>query len=209
MFLLDNLVLFVFATAALTLAPGPNMAYMLSSTVSRGRRAGVVSLLGVESGFLVHLFAVASGLTALLLAVPYAYDALRLLGAAYLLYLAWQTVRGSGGLAPEEREAPEPPVRVYLAGFLSNALNPKTAVFYLSVFPQFVDPAAGSVFFQSVALGLLHILVSTACNLAVVLAAGAGSRWLTGRPGWLRFQRWVFGGLLTAFAFRLALDDRR
>ena len=206
MFPLDTLALFVLATAALALTPGPNMAYMLSSTVSRGRRAGVVSLLGVETGFLVHLVAVASGLTALLLAVPYAYDALRLLGAAYLLYLAWQTVRG-GGFGPEEREAHEPPVRVYLAGFLSNALNPKTAVFYLSVFPQFVDPEAGSVFFQSVALGLLHILVSTACNLSVVLAAG--SAWLAERPAWLRVQRWLFGGLLAAFAVRLVLDDRR
>ena len=197
MFPLDTLALFVLATAALALTPGPNMAFMLSSTVSRGRRAGVVSLLGVESGFLVHLLAVASGLTALLLAVPYAYGALRLLGAAYLLCLAWQTVRGHGGFGTLDQDSRVAPVKLYRAGFLSNALNPKTAVFYLSVF------------LQSVALGLLHIAVSTACNLTVVLAAGAGSAWLADRPTWLRLQRWLFGGLLAGFAVRLALSDRR
>jgi threonine/homoserine/homoserine lactone efflux protein len=205
----DKLVLFVLAAAALALAPGPNMAYMLSRAVSQGRRAGVVSLLGVESGFLVHLLAVASGLTAILLAVPYAYDALRLFGAAYLLYLAWQMVRSRGGSFDPGREALDTTRKLYGAGFLSNALNPKTAIFYLSVFPQFVDPARGTVFAQSIALGLLHIAVSTACNLAVVLAASSGSAWLTGRPAWRRLQRSVFGVVLAGFALRLALDDRR
>lgn len=210
MWSLNHLILFAAATAALAFSPGPNQAYMLSRTLVQGRRAGIVSLLGVESGFCVHLFAAAFGLTAFLLAIPLAYEALRLLGAAYLLYIAWRTVRNTGTFANLDRQIPADPARhLFRMGFVSNALNPKTAVFYLSIFPQFVDPAQGNILGQSVILGLVHIAVSTSCNLVVVLTAGSMASLLRRGPVWERVQRWLFGSLLAGFAVRLALDEPR
>ncbi|MBA3832215.1 MAG: LysE family translocator [Chthoniobacterales bacterium] len=205
-----QLLLFVVATAALALSPGPNQAYMLSRTLSQGRAAGIVALLGVETGFTVHLFAAAFGLTAFLLVVPVAYNALRLLGAGYLLYLAWRTVRGSGAFAALKRPvSADTPGRLYRMGFVSNALNPKTAMFYLSIFPQFIGPMRGSVLGPSIVLGLIHIAVSTACNLLVIFTAGIIASRLQRQPVWERIQRWLFGGLLAGFAIKLALEERR
>jgi threonine/homoserine/homoserine lactone efflux protein len=205
----DQLLLFAAATAALALSPGPNQAYMLSRTVSRGRRAGIICLLGVESGFFVHLFAVAFGLTAFLITVPYAYHALRFAGAAYLFYLAWHTIRGAASMADANHQtSDDPPWRLFRMGFVSNALNPKTAVFYLSIFPQFVDPQ-GNILVQSIVLGLLHIVVSTSCNLAIILASGYLASKLRSGTSWARLQRWLFGGLLAGFAVHLAWECRK
>jgi threonine/homoserine/homoserine lactone efflux protein len=206
----DQLLLFAAATAALAFSPGPNQAYMLSRTLAKGRRAGMMCLLGVESGFFVHLFAAAFGLTAFFLAVPLAYSTLRLVGAAYLFYLAWQTIRGTGAFADLNRQVPDdPPQCLFRMGFLSNTLNPKTAVFYFSIFPQFVDPALGSVFGQSIILGLVHIIVSTSCNLAIILAAGYIASGLRRGTVWEGVRRWLFGGLLAGFAVHLALESRK
>jgi len=201
---------FILATAVLALSPGPNQAYMLSRTLSQGRAAGIIALLGVETGFTVHLFAAAFGLTAFLLVIPVAYNALRFLGAGYLLYLAWRTVRGSGTFGSLKRAvATETSGRLYRLGFVSNALNPKTAMFYLSIFPQFVAPVRGNVLAQSIALGLVHIAVSTVCNLLVIVAAGIIASRLQREPVWERIQRWVFGGLLAGFAIKLVFEERR
>src|SRR5437762_2743085 len=205
-----QLILFILATAVLALTPGPNQAYMLSRTLSQGRAAGIVALLGVETGFTVHLFAAAFGLTAFLLVVPVAYNALRFLGAGYLLYLAWCTVRGSGSFGALKRAVPaETPGRLYRMGFVSNVLNPKTAMFYLSILPQFVAPMRGSILAQNIALGLVHITVSTVCNLLVILATGIIASRLQREPVWERIQRWLFGGLLAGFAIKLVFEERR
>lgn len=205
-----HIAIFVLATAALALSPGPNMAYMLSRAVSQGRGAGVVSLLGVETGFLVHLLAASLGLTVFFTTVPLAYEILKWIGSLYLLYLAFNTVRGAGmAKAAEEKRTPATsPGQLFRMGFLSNALNPKTAVFYFTIFPQFIDESRGSILLQSVMLGVIHITVSTACNLTVICSATALSQWFERRLAWAKIQRWFFGGLLTWFAFRLAFEKR-
>lgn len=206
----DQLLLFAATTAALAFSPGPNQAYLLSRTLARGPRAGMVCLLGVECGFFVHLFAAAVGLTAFFLAVPLAYHALRLAGAAYLLYLAWHTIRGSDGFGePDSGISCEPRQRLFRMGFFSNALNPKTAMFYFSIFPQFVDPSQGSILGQSIILGIVHILVSTLCNLLVIFASGFLASRLRRGTVWDRARRWLFGGLLAGFAVHLAWESRR
>src|SRR5690606_13179216 len=125
-------------------------------------------------GFLVHMFAAAVGLTALFLAVPLAYEVLKWAGAAYLLYLAWQAVKPGARSPFEARQLPEePPARLFVMGFLTNVLNPKIAVFYLSIFPQFVSPEHGSVFMQSIVLGLTQITVSFTINLTIALSAAS------------------------------------
>ena len=123
---LSELALFAGAALLMVLTPGPNMIYLLSRSLCQGRRAAVISLLGVAAGFLVHMFAAAAGLTAIFMAVPLAYDILKWLGAAYLLYLAWNAVRPGASSPFEARELPrDPPAKLVFMGFMTNALNPK------------------------------------------------------------------------------------
>ena len=206
----DDLLLFAGAALLMVLTPGPNMIYLISRSICQGRRAGVISLLGVVAGFLVHMLAAAVGLTALFLAVPLAYEVLRWAGAAYLLYLAWQALRPGARSPFEARELPaDPPGRLFLMGFLTNVLNPKIAVFYLSIFPQFVSPEHGSVFVQSVLLGVTQIAISFTVNLAIALSAARLASWFVRNPRWLVAQRWVMGLVLATLALRLATEPRR
>lgn len=205
----DDWLLFLGAALLITLSPGPNMVYLLSRSVCQGRRAGVVSLLGVVAGFFVHVFATALGLTALFMAVPLAYEVLKWAGAAYLLVLAWQALRPGARSPFEARELPQdPPARLLLMGFVTNLLNPKIAVFYLSIFPQFVSPAHGSVFTQSLVLGLTHLAISFSFNLTIVLSAATLASWFARRPRWLAAQRYVMGFVLAGLALRLAAERR-
>jgi threonine/homoserine/homoserine lactone efflux protein len=201
---------FALVSLGMVLTPGPNMAYLVSRTIAQGRAAGLISLAGVAAGFLVYLLCAAFGITALLVAVPFAYDALRFAGAAYLLFLAWQSVRPGGRSLFEARSLPpDGPGRLFAMGFLTNLLNPKIAVMYLSLLPQFIEPAAGGVLTQSLALGLVQIAVSLAVNAGIVLAAGSVAAFLNGKPLWLRAQRWFMGTVLAGLALRAATDARR
>jgi threonine/homoserine/homoserine lactone efflux protein len=175
---LEKLLLFAATCLVMVLTPGPNMIYLVSRSISQGPRAGVVSLFGVVCAFLVHMTAAAAGLTALFMAVPLAYDVLKLAGAAYLLYLAWQAVK-PGARSPLEPTAlpPDSPARLYRMGFLTCMLNPKAAVLYLSILPQFVDPHRGSVFVQSVLLGTLKIAICFTLNLLIALSAAGMAEW--------------------------------
>ncbi len=153
---LQELAWFALAALVMVLTPGPNMIYCISRTLVQGRAAGLTSLAGVLLGFVVHLMAATLGLTALLLAVPLAFDAIKLLGAAYLLWLAWQSVK-PGGVAPfEARALPvDSPGTLFRMGFITNLLNPKVAMFYLSFFPQFLHPERGDILLQSLSLNQL------------------------------------------------------
>jgi threonine/homoserine/homoserine lactone efflux protein len=201
-----------FATASLGMAvsPGPNMMYLLSRSIAQGRRAGFISLLGVVTAFLLHLFCASLGLTAVFMAVPMAYTALKYIGAAYLLWLAWQALRpgGASPFAPRPLE-PDSPARLFQMGFLTNALNPKAAMLYLSILPQFVHPENGHQFMQNLLLGVTQMAISFSVNLGVVLTAGTIAVFFASRPLWLRSQRWVMGGVLGALAVRLALEERK
>ncbi len=205
-----HLAAFALVALGMVLTPGPNMAYLVSRTVVQGRMAGLVSLTGVAAGFFVYLLCAALGITALLVAVPFAYDALRCAGAAYLLFLAWQALRPGGRSPFEARPLPRDTTgRLFAMGFLTNLLNPKIAVMYLSLLPQFIEPAAGGVLVQSLALGLVQIAVSLAVNAAIVLAAGSVAAFLKRRPSWLFVQRWFMGTMLAGLAVRMATDARR
>jgi threonine/homoserine/homoserine lactone efflux protein len=204
--------LLVFAGAALLLAltPGPNMIYLLSRAICQGSRASAISLLGVVAGFLVHMLAAAAGLTALFMAVPLAYEVLKWLGAAYLFWLAWQSVRPGARSLFEARQLPtDPPRKLFLMGFLTNLLNPKIAVFYLAIFPQFISAEHGSVFAQSIVLGVVQIAISFCVNLSILLSAGQMAAWFASHPRWLAVQRYVMDFVLGALALRLAMEQRR
>lgn len=207
---IDNLMLFAGAALLMVLTPGPNMIYLLSRSICQGRRAAVISLFGVVAGFVVHMLAAAVGLSALFMAIPLAYELLRWAGACYLMYLAWQAVRPGARSPFEARELPaDPPRKLFAMGFLTNLLNPKIAVFYLSIFPQFVSPLHGSVFAQSIQLGCAQIAISFSVNLLIAMSAAQLARWFLRNPRWLALQRYVMGFVLAALALRLAVEERK
>ncbi len=207
---LKDSLLFAGTALLMVLTPGPNMLYLLSRSVCQGRRAGVISLLGIISALSVYVVAASAGITALLFAVPLAYDVLKFAGATYLLYLAWQVVRPGARSPLQPRVMPaDPPRQLYLMGFLTCFLNPKVAVLYLSIFPQFISPARGAVFLQGLQLGLTQILLSLTVNLSVVLSAAWLSTRLAQHPRWLAAQRYVMGSVLAGLALRLAIDPQR
>ena len=205
-----NLLAFAAISLGMVLTPGPNMIYLISRSICQGRKAGVTSLLGVVAGFFVHMLAAAIGLTAVFLAVPLAYEALKWAGALYLLWMAWQAVRPGARSPFEARELlPDAPSRLVLMGFLTSVLNPKVAMFYLSIFPQFISPEHGSLFIQSILLGLTQISVSFTVNLLIALFASGIAVWFVRNPLWLAVQRYVMGGVLAALAVRLMLEQRK
>lgn len=209
MFGAQEILLFTLVSLALVLTPGPNMIYCISRTLCQGRGAGLISLSGVGVGFVAHLLAASFGLTALLLAVPLAFTAIKVAGAAYMLWLAWQAVK-PGSLSPfETRALPhDPPRTLFLMGMTTNLLNPKVAMFYLSFFPQFLHPERGQVLLQSLSLGAIQITVSMAVNALLIFSAAGLALFLNRNPGWLRVQRYVMGSVLALLAVRLLAEKR-
>ncbi|MEH0971703.1 LysE family translocator [Micromonospora sp. CPCC 205546] len=194
----------------MVLTPGPNMVYLVSRSVTQGRRAGLVSLLGVAAGFGVYLAAAVAGIATVFVLVPALYTAVKLAGAAYLLWLAWQALRpgGQSPFAPEPLP-PDRARRLFTMGLVTNLLNPKIAILYVSLLPQFIDPARGHVAAQSLLLGLTQITVALTVNALIVLSAGALAGFFARRPVWLRVQRLLMGTVLAGLAVRIAADRSR
>lgn len=210
MFTPQELLLFALAALVLVLTPGPNMVYCVSRSLTQGPRAGLLSLVGIVLGFCVHLLATALGLSALLITVPIAFDALRIAGAAYLLWLAWQAVKPGGSTPFEARDLPhDGPRKLFLMGFLTSALNPKVAMFYVSFFPQFLHPERGHWLAQSLTLGALQIAISTTVNALLVLFAARVAVFLQRSESWVRAQRYVMGTVLGALALKILFTERK
>ncbi|MBW4779769.1 MULTISPECIES: LysE family translocator [Nocardiaceae] len=200
----------VFAVAlVLVLTPGPNMIYLVSRTISQGRRAGMVSLVGVAVGFLIYLTATNLGLAAVFTAVPALYIAVKLAGAVYLGWLAVQALRGTASAFEPTALQQDSNRRLFTMGLVTNLLNPKIAIMYISVIPQFIDPAAGRLLLQGFTLGGVQIAVAVAVNLVIVVLAGSIARFLAVRPTWLKMQRYLMGTVLGLLAVRVATDGSR
>lgn len=207
---LASLLAFAAISLGMVLTPGPNMVYLISRSICQGRTAGLISLGGVALGFVFYMICAALGITALVMAVPFAYDALRFAGAAYLLYLAWQALKPGGRSPFQLRDLPaDGPRRLFLMGFLTNLLNPKIAVMYLSLLPQFISPENGSVLAQSLILGLTQIVISISVNALIAIGAGSIAVFLARRPVWAVVQRWLMGTVLAALALRMMAEARR
>ncbi|HEX3680524.1 MAG TPA: LysE family translocator [Galbitalea sp.] len=191
----------------MVLIPGPNMIYLVSRSVSQGPRAGLVSLSGTFVGFLVYMTMANFGLAAVFIYVPALYVGVKLAGAAYLLYLAWKMLKPGGVSLFEPKElARDSRWKLFRMGLITNLLNPKAAIMYLALIPQFVDQSAANVIAQGFILGGVQITVSMIVNSIIVLLAGAISIFLRSRPTWLKWQRWVTGTLLGLVGIKLALD---
>jgi threonine/homoserine/homoserine lactone efflux protein len=206
----SSLIGFALVAFGLVLTPGPNMIYLISRSITQGPIAGLISLGGVALGFVFYMLCAAFGITALLFAVPYAYDALRFAGAAYLLWLAWQALKPNGRSPFQVKTlAVDRPRKLFAMGFVTNLLNPKIAMLYVALLPQFIDPGEASVLTQSLVLGSIQIVISVSINAIIALTAGSIAIFLGTRPTWLLIQRWLMGTVLAGLALRIALEARR
>ncbi|MET3129323.1 threonine/homoserine/homoserine lactone efflux protein [Arcicella rosea] len=206
----SDLLIFIIAAFGLVITPGPNMIYLISRSISQGKQAGMISLAGVIVGFLFHVIMVSFGLTAILMAVPFAYTFLKWLGVGYLLYLAWSAIKpGSKSVFETTSLKDDSNFKLFQMGFLTNVLNPKIAVFYMSFFPQFIKPEYGNVLLQNFQLGFTQMTVSFSVNLMIVLFASSISTWFSERPTWIKIQKWFMAGILGSLAIKLALDKAK
>ena len=210
MLALHEILWFALAPLALGFTPGPNMAYCLSRALCQGRLAGLISLGGVLAAHGVYALATALGLTALLLNAPLVFDAIRFVGAAYLLWLAWKMLRPAAGVGLHLRGAkPVTMAAMFCMGFVTNLLNPKTLLFYMALFPQFLKPERGALVLQSLQLGAVQIAASGGVMGLLVCGVSRLKPLLSGQhASWQNAPRYVMGGVLTALALRLVTLHR-
>jgi len=204
-----SLLLFAGAGLLLNLTPGPDLLYILGRSMSQGRSAGVLSALGIGAGCLVHVLLAALGLSALLLALPHAYDLVRWAGAAYLVVLGVKALRSDQGALELKGFSPVTPRRIFVQGALTNILNPKVALFFLAFLPQFADPSRGPLAPQLLLLGAIFTVNGTLVCVGFALFASSVGAWLRGRYGVARVLERITGGLFVALGLRLAILERR
>jgi len=207
---LNDLFLFGLAALVMVISPGPNMIYLISRSLSQGKNAGILSLLGVMCGFLFHILMVSFGLTAIFFAIPYAFIVVKFFGVGYLLYLAFNAVKSKNKIFDANQNLKsDKPIKLFNIGLMTNVLNPKMAVFYLSFFPQFIKPENGSILSQSFQLGIVQIIISFSVNLLIVISASKMANWFSKKPIWLRIQKWFMASVLTGLAIKMALTKAK
>lgn len=200
---------FAFIALLMVLTPGPNMIYLISRSICQGKKAGLISLSGVTLGFVFYMLCAALGISALLFAIPYAYDAIRILGAIYLFWLAWSAIKPSAkSLFQPQKLQEDGAIKLFLMGFLTNLLNPKIAIMYLSLLPQFIRPEQGTIFLQTVLLGFTQIIISISVNALIVFTAGHVALILSKKPQWIKIQKWIMGTVLAGLAMKLIFEHK-
>ena len=206
---ITNLGLFLVASIALILAPGPDSLYVLARGLGQGRRAGLVAAIGSSSGLLVHTTLAALGLAVLLQTSEIAYTIVRVGGALYLIYLGVRALLSRERFAVGATASQFSPQRMYLQGMLTNVLNPKVALFFIAFLPQFVDPHTPSFALSMLTLGLTFASL-TVCYLTLVgTLSGALGRALLSQPRVAGAMRWVTGGVFIGLGLRLLIPERR
>lgn len=189
---LSTIALFLLAGLGLLLIPGPSVLYVVTRSASQGRRAGFASVLGIESATCVHILAAAFGLSAILLTSALAFNVVKYLGAAYLIFLGLHTLL-SKKHQDVQVELPRSLSQLFGRGFLVNLLNPKTALFFYAFLPQFVDPSRGAVVGQILLLGVLFALMGTCTDGLYALLGSVVGRWLNKSRLVQRWQRSITG----------------
>lgn len=206
---LATLLTFGAAAFALALTPGPDMLLVMTRSVAQGRAAGLITLAGITVGCYGHALIAGFSLSGVLLIAPVMFEAIRWAGAAYLLYLGVQAFRGAGGFQPPRADAPKRPLwSLFRQGLLTNLLNPKVALFFLALFPQFMRPDPDTAIYQALILAFVLSFAGGVVNGGIALIAGRLGEWLARRPGFVRWQNRLLGGVFAAMALRLAFDRR-
>ncbi|HDR9092971.1 LysE family translocator [Burkholderia vietnamiensis] len=204
---------FVLAVFLLNITPGPDTAYIVGRSIAQGRDAGLMSALGISAGACVHTLACAFGLTALLAASAAAFTAIKLAGAAYLIYLGVRMIIAKQDGAPAPAAAAQPiaakPLRqLFMQGFWTNLLNPKVVLFFVSFFPQFVSAGSPHKALAFLALGSVFVVMSTVWSCIVVWIAGGVTQRFSGKPGVKKWLDRTVGSAFVGLGLRLAAAQR-
>ena len=205
---MNNLILFVLAGLTLNITPGPDMMFVITRSVTESTRSGVISSLGIAAGSIFHTLAVALGLSALLMAVPAAYEVIKYTGAAYLIYLGLKMLLGKQSLKLNDDKKSVRMHSVFLQAMVTNIFNPKVALFFLAFLPQFVNPE-GNVTLQLILLGLLFNFNGTIVNILVALSAGRLGKFIKLRLNNSSVFKWITASVFIGLGIRLALLERK
>lgn len=205
----SNLIAFALISLGMALTPGPNMIYLISRSLCQGKQAGIVSLAGTGLGFVFYMLCAAFGITALLMAIPLAYEALKIAGAMYLIYLAWKAITSAHSPFELQNTVAYSNQKLFLMGFFTNLLNPKIAVMYLALLPQFVKPHEGNVLIQTLSLGCIQIILSLIINLLLILTASRFTAFLNKHVFWLKIQKWLMGTVFFGLATQILLTAKK
>ena len=204
---LASLAVFVAAALVLLLTPGPAVLYIVARSIDQGRRAGLVSMLGVHAGTLVHIGAAAAGVSAILAASATAFGVVKYVGAGYLVYLGIRRLRHRASVLapviPERRRLR----RAFWDGVVVNVLNPKTALFFLAFLPQFVDVSRGHVGLQTLTLGVIFVLLGLVTDGSYAVTAGTAAQWLRGHPRFVASEPWISGSMYIGLGVVAALSS--
>ena len=207
----STLLAFTLLNMSFALIPGPDVVCILTNSVARGARAGAIVCAGIACAALVHVAAASLGLTAFLAAVPTAFLIVKAAGAAYLVWIGWQMLRHppSLGTGPGNRVSESRWNSPFAQGAVSNVLNPKVALFFLAILPQFIDPALGHPGLQAAVLGLVSIVSGTAVNLCTATLSGRARHWLLAKPRLFQRLQQVAGAALVGLGVKVALERAR
>ncbi|OTG88564.1 LysE family translocator [Acinetobacter sp. ANC 3832] len=205
----SNLITFALISLGMALTPGPNMIYLISRSLCQGKQAGILSLGGTGLGFVFYMLCAAFGITALLMAIPLAYEALKIAGAMYLIYLAWKAITSPHSPFELQNTVAYSNQKLFLMGFFTNLLNPKIAVMYLALLPQFVKPHEGNVLIQTLSLGCIQIILSLIINLLLILTASRFTAFLNKHVFWLKIQKWLMGTIFFGLATQILLTAKK
>ena len=208
MFEISRLVVFILASIGLLLIPGPAVLFIIARSMHQGRKAGVVSVLGLEVGSLMQVAAAAAGITAIVLSSALAFNIVKYLGAAYLIYMGIRKLRERDDITDVAQFQPTSLPRLFFQGIMVNMLNPKTALFFLAFLPQFVDPAKGNLALQTAILGLIFVGLGTATDSGYALLAGTIGQWLRRSARLLKGQRYFAGTMFIGLGLSAALTTQ-
>lgn len=205
----STLIAFAMISLGMALTPGPNMIYLISRSLCQGKTAGFVSLAGTALGFIFYMLCAAFGITALLMTIPLAYDVLKIAGAIYLIYLGWKAITSPNSPFEMVNTQPYSNSKLFLMGFLTNLLNPKIAMMYLALLPQFIRPHEGYVLLQTLSLGVIQIIISLIINAVFILTASSFTQFLNRHRLWLKIQKWFMGTVFFGLATQIILSSKR
>jgi threonine/homoserine/homoserine lactone efflux protein len=204
----STIALFLLAATALAIVPGPAVAYIVTQSIDQGRRAGLVSALGVASGGLLHVAAATVGLSALIASSATAFTVVKLVGAAYLIVVGIRRILAGDSEETEPRALRAPLRRIYRQGVIVNVLNPKTALFFLAFLPQFVDPNRGAVWPQVAVLGVIFVSVAVLSDMTYALVSDAIAGRIRRTGTGAKVRRWLTGGVFVALGVTAAVARR-
>ncbi|MFB4164012.1 LysE family translocator [Alteribacillus sp. JSM 102045] len=207
---MDPIVILAFFGTAiiLTLAPGPDILFVIAQSISQNKKAGFATALGLCSGLLVHISAAAAGISAVIYQSSVAFSAIKYAGATYLLYLAWQAFRDKSKASISKETNPHQYLMLYKKGIIMNLLNPKVSLFFLALLPQFTNPSSGSVTVQMLILGFLFLLQALVIFFIVSTAANQASRFVLHNPRFSRRMNVIQGGIFTIIGLQILLSEK-